>query len=214
MKYTFIFSVFVLFTCQNCATTPVKSERPVFASIANIGKGNAVVNDAMARTVIISSASGVCTGFIVKTGFVLTAGHCYRGETLYVDGKVVKVVKSGDPFKGETDLALLTVDTAEFPLIQLGEPTIGESVVMVANQNIFRNIVFFGSVMHVTESHLMSNIVIIPGASGAAVLSADGKLLGVCVQLLNHVDPKRAISEMIGSYAVNSKKIADFAVGI
>lgn len=211
-RWLLLLVAMLVIACQR-QLNPANNES-VFASIVNTGNGSSVVNNAIKRTVVVSSVTGFCTGFILKTDLILTAGHCIPGSvaknTVYVNGQVAQPLKSVK--NSELDLALLKTDTDKFPLIRFGKPFLGQRVVMVANQDVFRSVTLFGEIIHIQDGFIMTNIASIPGSSGAAVVSLeDGSLLGIHFKYpYAYVNNPKETYKSISGFAVREKNIVKF----
>lgn len=206
----------LLVSCGGCSSAGKQKQKegptgPAFASIANTGKSDdPVIEDIVSRTVVVSAAGAGCSGTIVATGIVLTAGHCYReGTDIYVNNKLAKVLlREHTPGLGDSlDMMLLSVSTAEVKPVVRATPKLGEPVILVTNQLYYGNVVMKGYVMHVSPDWVMSDIVAIPGASGSVLFNMQGEMVGLHVRFVGALDPNRKINEFIGTLAVNADKI-------
>lgn len=145
--------------------------------------------------------SGRCTGIQVGIRWVLTAKHCIPpkefGVDIYVDGKVVRVVKQNDAF------ALLQTDEDASMIIPIRkEPVnVGEELWAVGNA--------YGLGMHTLHrfvaaldgksGHVITDGTFIPGMSGGPVVDVNGKLIGVI---------QSGTAEV--GIACNAKEVLDF----
>ncbi len=147
----------------------------------------------------MSSALG--SGVIInKEGYLLTNNHVIaESEEIIVslyDGREVRAeVVGSDP---ETDLAVLRIPIKDVVSITLGEPQkarIGDVVLAIGNpfsvgQTVTQGIISatgrHGLGINVYENFLQTDAAINPGNSGGALISTDGRLLGINTAILNN----------------------------
>jgi S1-C subfamily serine protease len=145
-------------------------------------------------TVVIQSRQ-IASGFFVDSrGYILTAlGSLSNGEAVKVaigaeaqpqrDGKVVAVDSA-------SDLALVKIDGANFPVARLGDSDqarIGEFVIAVGapfgfSQSVTCGVVSFRArkVGTVETPMIQASVPFDAGGSGAPLLNAEGEVIGVC----------------------------------
>jgi len=143
------------------------------------------------------SAYAHCSGSVIKTGYVLTAGHCALvGQKVYVQInkqlRPAELVKNGmkDPvgpkhFVESSDWAVLKVDTTgmEPLLVQEREPIVERVGMMISSRRAFQHAVpffFTGVVEEGLDTWVLVGTVI-PGDSGSPVLDEDQFIVGVMV---------------------------------
>lgn len=163
-----LFAVLLFAACR-CATSKTLIER-------------ARIDDAMKRNVVIKwgdpKIGNYCSGFIYSTGVILTAGHCF-GDGMTVNGVAAVVVRRDVPH----DLLELRTATGEFPAIPIIRADVAEVVFTVANRAPWVDIFSYGYVARVEDGYVCARILSVPGYSGAPLLTADGNLLGVIIEM-------------------------------
>jgi regulator of sirC expression with transglutaminase-like and TPR domain len=156
------------------------------------------------------SRQGLGTGFVIdKSGLIATNLHVI-GESRPIavqtaDGKslAVKAIHASDR---ALDLAILEVEAAELPALELseGKTADGEAVVVVGNPQGLKHSVVSGVVSGTREidgrNMLQLAIPVEPGNSGGPVVDMQGRVLGV-------VTMKSAVTENLGfAVTVNDVK--------
>jgi S1-C subfamily serine protease len=151
-----------------------------------------------------SGNGGAGTGFVITDdGYVVTNNHVAEGankiEVAFTNGdtKAAKIVGT-DP---STDLAVLKVDGAGLPSVQLGDSDaaqVGDEVVAIGNAlalegglSVTRGIISGTNRTVDTNTGaslvgmLQTDAAINPGNSGGPLLDADGKVLGINTAIAN-----------------------------
>jgi serine protease Do len=153
-----------------------------------------VADSAGSAVVGIGQRWGVGSGVVVGAGQVLTNAHNVRAEQVtvtFVDGRTAEGrVRGVDP---DGDLAVVDVDTGDSPAIEWvidGGPGIGAPVFALANPGGRGLRVTLGFVTGLDRSFrgpqgrrisgsIEHDAPLLPGSSGGAIVSGEGRLLGV-----------------------------------
>lgn len=151
----------------------------------------------LARTQLytVVPVQGQGSGVIVsKNGFIVTNAHVVSGvrdvEVTLYDGKSYKAVVVGE--SRQRDIAVLKVDAPDMKPIEMGESSslkVGQFAIAVGNSLGLGLTVTFGMISAVDrtiggedatlEGLIQTSAQINPGNSGGALVSTDGKLIGV-----------------------------------
>jgi len=121
------------------------------------------------------------TGVIIEKDLVLTTAHLLRPDSqTLVDGRVARIVKKSKEF----DLALLSVETENLPIIDIAERTKrGQQVFCVGNPGKSRNAVIGGEVVQMDNQFIYTDVFqhikLAMGASGSGLYSSTGCLIGL-----------------------------------
>ena len=137
------------------------------------------VDTAFNRNVLITTdIGGICSGFTIETGVVLTAKHCVEG-TLNVEVNGIKV-DTITPSK-DKDVARLDVQTKKFKRIGfVKEISLGDKIRMVANPTGKVGWSFHGEVSYIDEKGTIhTSFIGIPGTSGGGVITEQSKFCGI-----------------------------------
>ena len=137
------------------------------------------------------------SGILLDKGYVLTAAHVVSEKT---NNHIEKVVfpwvifddgtkRTGrlERFDNKLDLALLQTGH-KLTGVTLGEPpTRGDIIWVIGSSGGFRNSLKRGIVSNMTDTDLMTDTLVSPGASGGPMLNDDGELIGLTqAMLLTH----------------------------
>jgi len=182
MRYSLLV-FFLVVSYADCTTTKPKPEAKVlpwqfyFGSEPSQPSDDPAVKDAQSRAVTVITADGACSGGIGATNIVLTAAHCSGdNKDIFVNGYKARVLSKGA--HGQ-DLLFLRIYTGEVKPLGFADPKTDMEVFVVMTQNEFRGVVKHGRITHVQEETFSTDIVLIPGASGAFVYTKDGNLVGI-----------------------------------
>jgi S1-C subfamily serine protease len=195
---------------HSTTATPAVINRPA-AQIGGESDVAAIIQKAEPAIVAIttndgpgSGTGGAGTGFVITDdGYVVTNNHVAEGankiEVAFTNGdtKSAKIVGT-DP---STDLAVLKVDGAGLPSVQLGDSDaaqVGDEVVAIGNAlalegglSVTRGIISGTDRTVDTNTGaslvgmLQTDAAINPGNSGGPLLDADGKVLGINTAIAN-----------------------------
>lgn len=180
--------------------------------IGNDSTGLAVVPDLVdeIRPSIVSvrvtsnnGQRGEASGVIVRSdGVVVTNYHVVRNAAEVVvvlaeGSRAIATVEATDPV---TDLAILRIDRQDLPEVELSDsyPRVGQLAVAVGNPLGFENTVTAGVISGIGRSIptsatpgglslvdlIQTDAAISPGASGGALVSADGTITGINVAFI------------------------------
>jgi Do/DeqQ family serine protease len=142
---------------------------------------------------VIGSGSGV---ILTPNGYIITNEHLIKeaaeiNVTLYDERSYTAKVVGADP---QTDLALLKIEETKLPFIQYGDSDsieVGEWVVAVGNPFNLASTVTAGIVsakarninilseQDAIESFIQTDAAVNPGNSGGALVTLEGKLIGI-----------------------------------
>jgi V8-like Glu-specific endopeptidase len=150
---------------------------PTHITIIQTTNPKSVVREGVARSVTIKGSDFHCSGFVLETNLVLTAGHCFDDDTpkLEVDGKPASVVKAGRL----PDLMLLATETAKFKRLNIRDAEVGDEVILVGNYTDIQGIVSFGHISFLSPLSFLSDVKAYPGISGSPIYGLDGSLVGI-----------------------------------
>lgn len=164
------FAVVALLLFVSCIT--VSSPSPIVDS--------RLIRGALERNVVVyDEGRMICSGFILETNVVLTAGHCGEGsKKITVNKKPAKILKrSSNP-----DLAQLQAETADFPKLQMRNPHWREKIFSMGNKGLQKNVWSLGRVLFKLPHSTYANTLAYPGYSGSCIYSMREELLGVHVE--------------------------------
>jgi len=130
------------------------------------------------RFVLLSGDSMYCSGVVVQTNYVVTAGHCVDGENnIGINGVAGEVLVDDD----EADFALLRVPTPVFSRARVRAPRIGEITTSTRVLSLRYRFWGWGRVVGYQDGTLAIQMRGWPGMSGTGVFGEDGAWLGVVV---------------------------------
>lgn len=135
------------------------------------------------RAVAVKSLAGACSGVILQTNLVMTAGHCIADVgVVTVEGREAKLYKKD----AKIDLALLFVETIVIDRVIVADPVVGDDVFSWGFPMASPNRVFtkgYISVVQFDSSY--STTLAAPGASGSGLYNRNGQLVGI---VTNYMD--------------------------
>ncbi len=145
--------------------------------------------------ILTTDGVGVCSGSVIGPGLVLTASHCIMSSSMKVkffDGRVAPFTRilRGIPDGGPTDYGFLGGDTGSIKPFTVSNQL--ESLPLQARYIAFNPLEDFIGVLLIHVYHLqiergkfvlLFNNRPIGGDSGAAILNADGAVIGIVVAM-------------------------------
>lgn len=142
------------------------------------GTNRIAVRSAMQRHVVVQATENggtmTCSGVIYRTGLIVTAKHCV-GAGMTVDGLAAQVIA-----RSTDDLVLLSTQTPDYPdLVTSDSAHPGDPVFSLCNFKDWRDLVFVGSVVQVTDEEIVSQGLNAPGISGGGLYNESGQLIGI-----------------------------------
>lgn len=141
------------------------------------------VEKARNRAVAVKSLTGTCSGVILQTNLVMTAGHCVTEVgTITVEGREAKLYKKD----AKIDLALLFVETIAIDRVIVAEPEVGSDVFSWGFPLGSPNRVFSrGYIAVVQYDSIFSTTLAAPGSSGSGLYDKNGRLIGITTNYMD-----------------------------
>ena len=134
------------------------------------------VKNAQKRFVVVETKSNSGSGVIIATGIVMTCFHCLHTDSeIKVNDKDAEVVA----VDAMHDLVLLSVETEDVETVELGQVSLGEQILSVANPMSMSGALLFGRVIFLTDKRIVHDIHGTPGVSGSGLFNFKGELAGI-----------------------------------
>lgn len=131
---------------------------------------------------LLGFKNGTCSGTAVGPHTLLTASHCFDGDTLVkVDGKPTRALWIAQDGQDHT----LVGQTVKFRrwIVKLGAATQGEPVFLIGNpaddRKVYRKGYVAGASNDDGHAVVLYELPIFFGDSGAAIFDGDGRIVGV-----------------------------------
>lgn len=147
------------------------------------------------QIVLVSTGRSSCTGFIVGSNLVATAGHCVHltapiQEIRYIDGYVAPYKVLGYHYRpplSDEDWALLRADTHGFDAYEL-DPNgaqAGQFIVHIGHpEGVPEQYAVGGTILHNGLTFLGLLSPAIEGESGSPIINTAGRVVGILTQTM------------------------------
>lgn len=134
-----------------------------------------VVRKAQERAVYLRTLHTGASGTIVGKDLVLTTFHNLEAASpVWIGGVLAKVVHTSTV----DDLALLSVDTDNFPPLEYGKVEVADNI-FYAGFPLHEPSVVFGQVAWVDDNYIKTSAIPQPAISGSGVWTLEGKFVGL-----------------------------------
>jgi S1-C subfamily serine protease len=135
-----------------------------------------MILNALRRFVTTKAGGASGSGVVITTNVVMTCFHCLKVDNgITVNGVEADII-AVDP---KHDLILLSVPTAKFETVRLGDGDLGELVFSVCNPLDYAGTLMFGHICHITSVKLLTDMHGMPGISGSGLFNNKGELVGI-----------------------------------